>query len=117
EFIYRNCPFVAHVAFMGLEMMGYVKTNLKDLWIDPYDYKCELEAAVTLLSGVGMNVSIYNHQLCVLPRSLWPYAQKSISDFKNIYLEECGKCSVVAECGGLFRSGEKIHSKHIAAIS
>ena len=28
EFIYRNFPFVAHVALMGLENMGYVKKKL-----------------------------------------------------------------------------------------
>jgi His-Xaa-Ser system radical SAM maturase HxsC len=116
EYIYRNCPFAAHVALMGLEMMGYTKTNLKQLWIDPVEYQPQLEGAVKFLAAVGMNVSIYNHQLCVLRRSLWPYARKSISDFKNIYLEECEKCSVLMECGGLFRSGEKIHSAHIAAI-
>jgi His-Xaa-Ser system radical SAM maturase HxsC len=116
EFIYRNCPFAVHVAFMGLELMGYTKTNLAHLWIDPVDYQSELEAAVTHLASAGMNVSIYNHQLCVLPRLLWPYARKSISDFKNIYLDECRACSVLELCGGLFKSTEQIHSKHIAPI-
>jgi His-Xaa-Ser system radical SAM maturase HxsC len=117
QFIYRNCPFAGHVAIMGLELMGYTKTNLKQLWIDPVEYQSQLEDAVMFLAAVGMNVSIYNHQLCVLPRSVWPYAKKSISDFKNIYLDECQRCSVVDACGGLFRSAEKIHSKHIAAIA
>jgi His-Xaa-Ser system radical SAM maturase HxsC len=116
EFIYRNCPFTAHVALMGLELMGYTKTNLKELWIDPVEYQPQLEAAVDSLVWGGMNVSIYNHQLCVIPRRLWPYARKSISDFKNIYLDECQRCSVRDQCGGLFKSGEQIHSKHIAAI-
>jgi His-Xaa-Ser system radical SAM maturase HxsC len=116
EFIYRNCPFAAHIALMGLELMGYTKTNLKSLWIDPVEYQPQLEAAVQSLTWAGMNVSIYNHQLCVLPRWLWPFARKSISDFKNIYLDECQRCSVVDQCGGLFKSGERIHSKHIAAI-
>lgn len=116
EFIYRNCPFAAHVALMGLELMGYVKTNLKALWIDPLDYHPQLEAAVRFLSSAGMNVSIYNHQLCVLPRALWPFSRKSISDFKNVYLDECRECSVLERCGGLFKSGERIHSRGIAAI-
>jgi hypothetical protein len=96
--------------------MGYTKTNLKQLWIDPVDYQQELEAAATYLAGVGMNVSIYNHQLCILPRSLWRFARKSISDFKNIYLDACQQCSVLDQCGGLFKSSEQIHSTHIAAI-
>ena len=58
----------------------------------------------------GMNVSIYNHQLCLLRRPLWRFARKSISDFKNIYLETCQECAVLEECGGLFKSSEQIHS-------
>ena len=33
EYIYRNLPFVQHVALMGLEPMGYVKKNW-DLLMD-----------------------------------------------------------------------------------
>ena len=39
EFIYRNLLFVDHVAFMGLEITGFTRANLKELWIDPYFYK------------------------------------------------------------------------------
>src|SRR3989442_1360607 len=116
EYIYRNLPFVEHIAFMGLEMMGYTKTNLKTLWIDPFDYQDVLEEAVSRLALPGMNVSIYNHQLCVLRRPLWRFARKSISDFKNIYLDACQECAVLEDCGGLFKSGEQIHSQHISAL-
>lgn len=117
DFIYRNCPFAVHVALMGLELMGYTKTNLQPLWIDPVEYQDELEAAVAYLSRASVNVSIYNHQLCVLRRTLWPYARKSISDYKNVYLDECERCGVLDQCGGLFKSAERIHSKHIAPIT
>jgi His-Xaa-Ser system radical SAM maturase HxsC len=116
DFIYRNLPFVEHIAFMGLEMMGYTKTNLRALWIDPLDYQDELQEAVEGLAQRGMNVSIYNHQLCILRRPLWRFARKSISDFKNIYLDECQECAVLNDCGGLFKSGEQIHSHHIHAL-
>jgi len=42
RFIARNIPFVAQVALMGLEMMGFTKTNLDALWIDPADYQSQL---------------------------------------------------------------------------
>jgi hypothetical protein len=76
-----------------------------------------LEEAVSALALRGMNVSIYNHQLCVLRRPLWRFARKSISDFKNIYLDTCQACAVLDECGGLFKSAEQIHSQHIRALS
>jgi His-Xaa-Ser system radical SAM maturase HxsC len=113
EFIYRNLPFAAHVAFMGLEITGFTKPNLKILWIDPYDYQAELEEAVEYLAIRGMNVSLYNNALCVLPRRLWKFARKSISDYKNIYLEACQRCAVLDQCGGLFKSAEHQHSAHI----
>ena len=116
EYIYRNLTFVEHVALMGLEYVGYTPRNIDELWIDPFDYQVELEKAVNSLAMRGMTVSIYNHQLCVLAPSLWPYAQKSISDWKNLYLPECQRCSALTDCGGLFQWAVKKHSEHIHAL-
>jgi His-Xaa-Ser system radical SAM maturase HxsC len=107
EFLYRNVPFAVHLALMGLEPMGFAAANLEELWVDPVDYQAELEAATLLLARVGMSVSIYNHQLCVVPESLWPYCRKSISDWKNEYLPECRGCAVQSRCGGFFASALK----------
>lgn len=117
EYIYRNLTFVEHIALMGLENIGYAPRNMGALWIDPYDYQSQLESAVELLSTRGMNVSIYNHQLCVLRRSLWKFARKSISDWKNIYLSDCLPCRVKEQCGGFFKWATKLHSSHICALS
>jgi His-Xaa-Ser system radical SAM maturase HxsC len=117
EYIYRNLGFVEHVALMGLENIGYAPRNMEQLWIDPWDYQDQLEEAVEFLSTRGMNVSIYNHQLCVLPRSLWKFARKSISDWKNIYVEECQSCRLKDQCGGFFQWADKLHSNHIRPLS
>ncbi len=116
EFIYRNFPFVAHIALMGMEMFGFVHKNLGSLWIDPVDYQPELERATLCLAARGLPVSIYNHQLCTLPKSLWPFARKSISDWKNVYLDVCSGCGVREFCGGFFHSATKKHSEHIRAL-
>jgi len=116
EYIYRNLTFVEHIALMGLENIGYATRNMQQLWIDPYDYQNELEAAVEYLSVRGMAVSIYNHQLCVLRKSLWKFARKSISDWKNIYLPECDDCVLREQCGGFFQWAQKLHSRHIQPI-
>lgn len=113
EFIAHNFPFAAHVALMGMEMFGFVHRNFDELWIDPYEYQAELKEATDILFLAGINVSIYNHQLCVLDRQLWPFARKSISDWKNIYLEECEQCVMREQCGGLFQSAAKKHSAYI----
>lgn len=116
EYIYRNLSFVEHVALMGLEYVGYTPRNIADLWIDPFDYQDELERAVRYLSVRGIAVSLYNHQLCVLRPSLWGYARKSISDWKNLFLPECESCGALAQCGGLFQWAIKKHSAHIHTL-
>lgn len=113
EYIYRNLTFVEHVALMGLEYTGYTPRNIDALWVDPYDYQDELEETVRYLALRDIEVSLYNHQLCVLRRSLWPYAKKSISDWKSLYLPECEQCGVVGQCGGLFQWAVRKHSEHI----
>lgn len=116
EYIYRNLSFTEHVALMGLEYVGYTPRNISELWIDPFDYQDELEKAVRFLTERDVAVSIYNHQLCVLRPSLWPYARKSISDWKVFNLPECQRCSALDKCGGLFQWAVKKHSEHIHAI-
>jgi His-Xaa-Ser system radical SAM maturase HxsC len=115
-FIARNLPFVRHVAIMGLEPIGFGKTNLDSLWIDAVDYQAELNAGVSTLRDHGLNVSLYNHQLCVLPQSLWPFARQSISDWKNVYLPECAECAVQGDCAGFFHSAVHAHSRAIRPI-
>ncbi|MEI4896665.1 hypothetical protein Q8G71_35840, partial [Klebsiella pneumoniae] len=75
-----------------------------------------LQEAVDYLAVRGMDVSVYNHQLCVLPRALWRFARKSISDYKNIYLDGCQECAVLETCGGLFKSAEHVHSAHLRSL-
>ena len=113
QYIYKNLPFVEHVAFMGLEYIGYTPKNIEKLWIDPFDYQEELSEAVEYLASQGMHVSIYNTPLCVLPERVWHYSRKSISDWKNDFLPECNNCSKLNDCGGLFTWNLKKHSEHI----
>ncbi|WP_349681552.1 His-Xaa-Ser system radical SAM maturase HxsC [Sphingobacterium sp. UBA6320] len=115
KYIYMNLPFVEHIAFMGLEYTGYTVANKDLLWMEPTEYSDELEDAVLYLHTMGMNVSIYNLQLCLLRPSLWQFAQKSISDWKQNYLNECESCSQTERCGGVFETSKK-HSQLIQAI-
>jgi len=116
EYIYRNLPFAAHVAFMGLEITGFTRPNLNRLWADPFDYQRELEDAVEYLSVRGLNASIYNHQLSVLPKSMWRFARRSISDWKNIYLPVCAGCDLRVKCAGFFTFATIRHSSHLRPL-
>ena len=115
-FIARNLPFVAQVALMGLEMTGLARPNSPLVWADPADYQHELARAVDVLNTAGITTRIYNHQLCVLDRRLWPYAVRSISDWKNDYLDICRSCSVRDACGGVFTTSGNRLSQHLHPV-
>lgn len=117
EFIWRKLPFVAQVAFIGLEQMGYVKKNWDTLWIDPVDYAGSLRDAAEHLHRRGMDVSIYNLPLCILRREIWGMARQSISDHKQTLVEECASCDYQNHCPGLFTSGTERLSRGIWAMS
>jgi His-Xaa-Ser system radical SAM maturase HxsC len=116
NFIVRNLQFVDHVALMGLELMGFAKTNVEDLWIDPVEYQAELRVASQLLTRGGIRTSIYNHQLCVVDPAVRSLAVKSISDWKNEYLPVCSDCAGRSQCGGFFSSGVTRYSAGIHPI-
>ena len=64
DFIYANMPFAGHVALMGLEPVGLAARNLERIWVDPFDYRRELEQACRYLHRRIIPVSIYNLPLC-----------------------------------------------------
>jgi His-Xaa-Ser system radical SAM maturase HxsC len=117
SFIARNLLFVDHVALMGLEIMGFTRANLDELWVDPYEYKDQLSAAVSLLRAYRVNVSVYNHQRCLVNDDVMPAYRKSISDWKNEFLDSCDGCLKKDECGGFFSSQIRYKtSAHIRAF-
>lgn len=116
EFIARNLPFVEQVALMGLEMIGFARANMEEVWIDPIEYREQLNEAVSLLARRRIKTMIYNHQLCLIDRELWPYTVRSISDWKNEYHPECLKCSAKDSCGGFFFSAKYKVSENIRAV-
>lgn len=113
EFIKRNLLFVDHVAFMGLETIGFAKSNISEIWIDPVEYMDDLEFACHNLAKERVRVSVYNSQLCLLKKSILPFYRHSISDWKNEFLEECDGCYGKSHCCGFFASNQKYHSNHI----
>jgi His-Xaa-Ser system radical SAM maturase HxsC len=117
RWIARNLPFVDHVALMGLENTGFAIANDAILWMDPMDYAEDLAKAVDHLSAAGVRISIYNLPKCVLPKSIWPHALQSISDWKNGFVEECSRCDEKNTCSGFFTTGRPRFSRGVRAIT
>lgn len=109
QFIHRNLYFVGWTAFMGMEYIGSAYRNSENIWIEPKDYIDNLVAAVKYLSEWNYYVDIYNIPLCLLPKEYHVFARKSISDWKNKYIEACDTCSVKDECCGFFSTSKQIY--------
>ena len=107
QYIHRNLSFIDWVAFMGMEYVGYAVKHNRNIWIEPKDYIPELTSAVRYLAEWNYDVCIYNIPLCLLPKEFHKFAVKSISDWKNKYLDICEQCSLKADCCGLFSTSIK----------
>lgn len=114
-FIYRNIPFVSHVALMGMEYHGNAKTNYDLISIDPIDYKQELFEAIREYVRYDMIVDVYNIPLCLADDRIKDFCRDSISTWKKSYLPQCESCSCKVECCGVFETSFK-HSKNIMPI-
>jgi His-Xaa-Ser system radical SAM maturase HxsC len=111
EFIYRNLPFAAHIAFMGLEMTGAAARNSDCVRVEPALYADALLDAVRHLHRRAMAVSIYNLPLCLLPSQLRPFARDSISEWKKGFPEMCRTCRRQPDCPGFFMTSESMPSE------
>lgn len=107
DFIQKNLPFVAWAAFMAMEHIGHAVSNERNIWIEPIEYVDKLTEAVLILAQWRKEVAVYNVPLCLIPEQIYPFAQKSISDWKNKYIPICDKCSLKSKCCGLFATSHK----------
>lgn len=107
QYIHRNLSFVGWIAFMGMEYIGYAVKHSKNIWIEPKEYMPQLTAAVKYLTEWNYDVNIYNIPLCLIPEQYHRFAVKSISDWKNMFLDSCSQCSLKNNCCGLFSTSIK----------
>ncbi len=115
--IANHLPFVEQVAIMGLELMGFARSNLSSLWVEPSECGEVLYDVVLELQARGIRPLLFNYPLCLLPERLHPYAVQSISDWKNVYLPECEPCVLRGVCSGFFASTTLRKPKGIRAFT
>ncbi len=115
NYISYNFPFVESVALMGMELTGLAIINQSKLWIEPSQYNQKLENAVRHLHESNVRVRVFNMPLCILSEYTREFAVKSISDWKQEYIEECNKCTLKTQCGGVFGTSKSL-TNEIAAI-
>ncbi len=104
EYILRNLPFVHVVAFMGLELIGHARGNQKLVLPNILEYSNLISNSILTLSRLGLNPLLYNLPLCYLNEDVRDYAVKSISDWKNVFFDNCYDCEKRDDCCGFFSS-------------
>jgi len=114
NFIFKNLSFVSCVSFMAMEYTGFAVKNSAQIWVEPMEYRTNLREATLTLNSWGVDVSLFNLPLCLLPKELHVFARKSISDWKNNYADICQTCVKKEDCCGLFSTSKKTFKDLIA---
>lgn len=114
-YIYRNIPFVTHVALMGMEYHGKAEINYDLVSIDPIEYETELFEAVREYVRYNMIVDVYNIPLCLVNNRIKEFCRDSISTWKKTYLPQCKNCCAKESCSGVFETSFK-HSENLKPI-
>lgn len=102
DFVGKNLPFVREVALMACEPVGFALANNDICRLDLNDWQVQLSRASRKLARYGVRHLFMNTPLCALPPELRPLAQRSISDWKQVYSDECTGCAFRESCSGLF---------------
>ena len=102
QLIINEFKGVYTVKFIGLEMLGNARRNLKEVWIDYKESFSKMKSAIDLLVNNEIDVGIYNYPLCCVDQPYWSICEKSITDYKVRYLPQCDKCLKKDACGGMF---------------
>ena len=104
NFIVKEIPNVDRVHIMALEMLGNAFKNKEEVWVDFDKIKKHVYKACMILIKAGIVTKLYNFPLCKVDNRILSIADRSITDYKIRYKEECERCSAKNMCGGFFNS-------------
>lgn len=114
--IAEQFPKTAHVSIIGLEMTGGAHVNRSDVWISYRKSSRNIQRAVKILAGAGIDVRLYNFPLCTIDPGLWMLAKKSISPYKVRYAKICDECIMKKQCGGFFAGTRSLILEELEAV-
>ena len=77
----------------------------------PLEYGAYLRDAVLTLHRRGIPVSVYNIPLCMCPPEIRKFSAKSISSWKNVWINKCNVCVEKEHCCGFFSTSISIHEE------
>lgn len=116
QMIAGRFPAISHVSIIAMEMTGSARANKDKVWIS---YQSSAEAVRKLtdhLIAHQIDVRLYNFPLCTVHPSHWMLARKSISEHKVRYGQNCGRCKIRHQCGGLFAGTLALEEEELEVI-
>lgn len=116
DMIIRELAGTFTIKFIGLEMLGSARHNKDAVWMDYKSSFAYMKSSIRKLVANKFDVGIYNYPLCCVDRSFWGICEKSITDYKIRYLDECENCVQKDACGGLFQGSYRLMKGVIRAI-
>lgn len=100
--IIKEFKGIEYVSVIAMEMTGTARMNLEKVWIPYKESFTHISGAVRLLIENGIDVKLYNFPLCTVDKQFWTLCEKSISDNKVRFAEDCDSCRYKKACSGVF---------------
>ncbi|PTW60582.1 His-Xaa-Ser system radical SAM maturase HxsC [Breoghania corrubedonensis] len=97
-------PFITVWALMQLENIGFGRKNWNELFFDnslPHAFD-PIADALNFVRAKGVDALLYNFPHCTVPEDFRCLAPRTISDWKQRYLDTCGNCNAREACCGFF---------------
>ena len=116
ELILKEFPGIVCVNFIGLEPLGNCALNFKEVFLGYEESFQFCRSAVDLLVKSGVTTALYNYPLCAVDSRYWPICAKSISTYKNGFVEGCKDCAVYDICPGFFDSALRFVKPKISPV-
>ena len=95
-------PWIDAWSIMQLEPKGYAQIDWETKFCDTSQDFSMIQSAIEIFVAKEMTVSLYNFPYCTVPKSYRRFVTKSISDWKQKYINECMNCKKKKLCGGFF---------------
>lgn len=116
QLIIKQLKGIEYVSIIAMEMTGTARANQEQVWITyTTSFACIANAVRTLLQS-GIDVKLYNFPICTVDRPFWTLCEKSISDNKVRFTEDCEFCSVKNTCSGIFAGTLQLEKEELRPI-
>ena len=102
NFIADKLPWISFWALMQLEPIGFARIDYAEKFYDNSSNFNLIRMALDTARLKGIPSRLYNFPRCTVESSYRDLTNKSISDWKNKYLESCFKCPEKNLCCGFF---------------